>query len=553
MISIGKTGNKDCLISLNKLITTRLLIQANSGSGKSWLLRKLLEQAHDKVQQIVIDLEGEFSTLREKYDYLLIGKEGEIPANIKTASLLARKLLEMNISAIIDLSDLKAAERITFVKRFSDSLINAPKSLWHPCWIVVDEAHKFAPEKGKVESTNSIIDLATLGRKRGICLICATQRLSKLHKDVAAECNNKIIGRTGLDIDRKRVSDELGFTKKEQSIALRNLKAGEFLGFGPAISSEIIKINVSGVETTHPEAGKIITKPIKTPENIKKVLKELIDLPKEAEEELKTKEDMKKKITELKREIRVLEHSKPVDSNKLIELKKQLELKFDRERRELKGFVTTLEIKNKKHLEIFNKIMKLADTSREGLPEPVEIKPEFKIKEYSTHKPTVQVDSVEPKPLKSGAMRMLNWLAGAYPNKLTKRRLAILSGFTLSGGTFGSYLSALRKNGWMKGFNNLVITEEGLENAKEPVEMPSSNELIKMWSDKFKSGIGKLLRITCERYPNSITKEDLSLESGFTLSGGTFGSYLSVLKRKSLIKVENNYITASSELFGDGQ
>ncbi|KKL77829.1 hypothetical protein LCGC14_2030910, partial [marine sediment metagenome] len=122
---IGKNTEtkKDVNIDLIKLISTRLLIQANSGGGKSWLIRRLLEQTYGKVQQIVIDLEGEFSTLREEYDYLLVGKDGEIPANIQTAELLARKLLKLNVSTIIDLSELQKHERILFVKRFLDSLV----------------------------------------------------------------------------------------------------------------------------------------------------------------------------------------------------------------------------------------------------------------------------------------------------------------------------------------------------------------------------------------------------------------------------------------------
>src|SRR3989454_10288624 len=95
--------NESVGIDLPSLLDTRLLVQANSGGGKSWLLRRILEQSHGKVQQIVIDLEGEFSTLREKYDYVLAGKEGDTPADPKSASLLARKLLELNVSAIIDL------------------------------------------------------------------------------------------------------------------------------------------------------------------------------------------------------------------------------------------------------------------------------------------------------------------------------------------------------------------------------------------------------------------------------------------------------------------
>ncbi len=312
---IGKKSEtkKDVYIDLQKLVSTRLLIQANSGGGKSWLIRRLLEQTHGKIQQIVIDLEGEFSTLREKYDYLLVGRDGEIPANIQTAELLAIKLLKLNVSTIIDLSELKHQERITFVKRFLDSLIGAPRELWHTCLIIVDEAHQFCPEKSKSESGTSVIDLQTRGRKRGFCGVLATQRISKLHKDAAAECNNVLVGRTVLDIDRKRASDDLQFTTKEQSNNLKKLDDGEFFAYGPAISKdEVLKLKVGGVSTTHPEPGKNIIKASKTPDNIKKLLKDVTDLPKEAEEELKTTKDFKTKIFELKKELRYLKISKPL-------------------------------------------------------------------------------------------------------------------------------------------------------------------------------------------------------------------------------------------------
>src|SRR2546421_6654175 len=277
--------NQSVHIDLPTLLDTRLLIQANSGGGKSWLIRRLLEQSHGKVQQIVIDLEGEFSTLREKFDYILAGKNGDTPAEPRSAGLLGRRLLELNVSAIIDLYELSQYERKRFVKLFLEALINAPKQLWHPVLVVIDEAHVFAPEKGQSEAMGAVIDLATRGRKRGYCAVLATQRLSKLHKDAAAECNNKLIGRTNLDVDMKRASEELGFTTKDQAIALRNLAAGEFYAFGPAISPNVINVTIGSVETTHPKAGsRIYTgSPIPPTEKIRKILGEMKDLPQEAE------------------------------------------------------------------------------------------------------------------------------------------------------------------------------------------------------------------------------------------------------------------------------
>jgi hypothetical protein len=57
-----------------------MLIQANSGGGKSRAIRQLLEQTHGRVQQLVLDPEGEFATLRERFDYVLAGRGAEAVA-----------------------------------------------------------------------------------------------------------------------------------------------------------------------------------------------------------------------------------------------------------------------------------------------------------------------------------------------------------------------------------------------------------------------------------------------------------------------------------------
>ncbi len=312
-------------IDIEELIRSRLLVQANSGGGKSYAIRKLLEESHGKVQQIVLDIEGEFSSLRERYDYVLIGKGHDININLRHVDILCRKLLEDNVSAIIDLYELEKYERMIFVKKFLDALINSPKSLWHEVLIVIDEAHQFCPQSTKAESMSSVIDLCTRGRKRGFCAVLATQRISKLHKDAAAECNNKLIGRTGLDVDMKRAADELGFTTKEDILSLRELKPGEFFAFGPAIANKVTSFKISEVKTQHVFGiGRKAAEPPKPSVFIKNVLAKLSDLPEEAEKELKSLDDYKKKVSELERQIRAAESSAagktPDDIEKLKEM-----------------------------------------------------------------------------------------------------------------------------------------------------------------------------------------------------------------------------------------
>lgn len=192
-IDEGAKATDRVMLDIDRLVASRLLIQANSGAGKSWLIRRLLEQTHGLIQQIVLDVEDEFYTLREHYDYILAGRTGgDCPADVKSAPLLARRLLELNVSAIIGLAELKKPDRAKFVKLFLEALIGAPRELWGPRLVVLDESQLFAPEKGHAESAPAVIDLMTRGRKRGLCGVLATTRISKLDKDAAAEANNKL-------------------------------------------------------------------------------------------------------------------------------------------------------------------------------------------------------------------------------------------------------------------------------------------------------------------------------------------------------------------------
>lgn len=293
-------------IDVARLIATRLLVQANSGGGKSWALRRILEQTYGLAQHIVIDPDGEYHTLREKFDYVLAGRGGDCPATVKAAPLLARRLLELGCSAICDISELQPPERLQFVKKFVEALMESPRSLWHEVIVVVDEAHKFCPEgDSKAPAHAAVVDLASRGRKRGFACVLATQRIAKLDKSAAAECNNKLIGRTGQDVDVERVAKELGMTAKTAWGFLPFLVPGAFYAFGPAFvgAERPVAIKVGGVSTTHPDSGKSRSAPPTPPrDKVKKLLGELANLPAEAEEEAKTVEQLRARVNELERD-----------------------------------------------------------------------------------------------------------------------------------------------------------------------------------------------------------------------------------------------------------
>lgn len=308
-IVIGKSDGKNVSIDRKLLMSTRLLITSDSGGGKTHLLKRLIEQSFGDVGIIVIDPEGEFAPLRTKFDFFLVGKGGDTPADIRTAEKVARTLLSGRASAVCDIYEMPASERHVWVQRFLDALLDAPKELRHPYFVIVDEAHMFCPEHGKGESVaaDAMRGLATRGRKRMLCGIYATQRLASLSKDLTGMCLNRLVGPTFETINQKRGADELGIPKPEQAEFFKSVKMlepGNFYALGRAITKEIELVHIGAIETPHGhDALKYELKPPPPTEKVREWLKKLGDLPKQAEEEARTTADFKKQIRDLKAEL----------------------------------------------------------------------------------------------------------------------------------------------------------------------------------------------------------------------------------------------------------
>lgn len=232
-IELGRweAEKKPALVDLSIVMKSGLLIQAASGGGKSWAIRRLVEQAYEHTPICILDPEGEFASLREQFDFVLVGPEGETPADPRAAALMARRMLELGVSVIVDLFELSKPQRAEYVRNFLDAAVNAPKSLWRSFLFVIDEAHEFSPETGHSRSTpttasGAVVDLCAKGRKRGFGVVLATQRLGKLSKDASAECKNVLIGQTFLDIDRERAVETLGIRKdrREKEAFFQNIR-----------------------------------------------------------------------------------------------------------------------------------------------------------------------------------------------------------------------------------------------------------------------------------------------------------------------------------------
>ncbi|WP_293812205.1 ATP-binding protein [uncultured Bosea sp.] len=239
------------LIDLAELLATRLLVQGNSGSGKSHLLRRLLEQSAPLVQQAIIDPEGDFVSLADQFGHVVVDAEcGE--AELQRVALRVR---QHRVSVVLNLENLEADEQLRATAAFLGGLFDVDRSLWFPMLIVVDEAQLFAPvmageasDEARRLSLGAMTNLMCRGRKRGLAGVIATQRLAKLAKNVAAEASNFLMGRTFLDIDMQRAADLLGMDRRQAEM-FRDLERGQFVALGPALSKRPLPIRIGTVSS----------------------------------------------------------------------------------------------------------------------------------------------------------------------------------------------------------------------------------------------------------------------------------------------------------------
>ena len=239
-------------LDIEELLATRLLVQGNSGSGKSHLLRRVLEESANLVQQVVIDPEGDFVSLAEPFGHVVVDGAAYTDGEL---ARLAQRIREHRASVVLALDNLEVEGQMRCAALFLSALFNAPQQHWYPALVVVDEAQLFAPAgSGEVSDEARRLSLAAMtnlmcrGRKRGLAGLIATQRLAKLAKNVAAEASNLLMGRTFLDIDMARAADLLGMERR-QAEQIRDLERGHFLGLGPAVSRRPVAVRIGPVRT----------------------------------------------------------------------------------------------------------------------------------------------------------------------------------------------------------------------------------------------------------------------------------------------------------------
>ena len=99
-----------------------------------------------------------------------------------------------------------------------------------------------------------------------------------------------------------------------------------------------------------------------------------------------------------------------------------------------------------------------------------------------------------------------------------------------------------------------AVTDAGLAAAGvEHLEPLTTQEVLDQWRRALKAGARSMLDHLLERPDEWVSRQDLADAVEMTATGGTFQTYLSVLRRNGLVDVDGSDVRVSHTLFLGGR
>jgi len=254
------SGKPAPIDATNLLGGNNTVIMADPRKGKSYTAAKICEElCRSGLPFVILDPEGEYYSLREKFIVLVVGvskaENCDISVGEEHADLLVRQFLDSRIPLIIDLSAPDVDEDIIheFLAAFMSQLIRAEGTERIPCLVVIDEADEYIPERGHKPRGVDYAEFSKLvkkGGKRGIGTIIISHRPTWVAKDLLAKCQNWVLMSQTYKDDLERIEDLTRIPLKTL-MGLKDRRVGEALLYGAITKDKVAVVKCLARTTTH--------------------------------------------------------------------------------------------------------------------------------------------------------------------------------------------------------------------------------------------------------------------------------------------------------------
>lgn len=484
--------------------------------------------------------------------YIVGGEHADFPLVRRDGKAWADIVGTTSDSFVFDTSQLTVEDRSQWFTDFAEALLRKNKG---PLYLVLDEAHLFAPQGGAksggvaprmLHATNNLL---ALGRSRGLRITMISQRAAKLHKDALTQAHTLVAMMMTSPQDRGAVKDWIADqadaeTGKDIIASLPSLKPGEGWVWAPAegiLEKQKFALPKTFDSSAAPDAadGDMPSLPALNPEAIKAKLATV------------AKETVANDIPALKAEIQRLTlefKGNGIDQSKVQEA-------YERGIKEGAGRAAT-ELKAEMQCvrgRLVSAVQSILDGAANAI-KIVHVEPRAIL--APTPKPPIVMRTASPKPSNGHsaslpkAQGLILTALAQYAGGRTKNQVAILAGYAVNGGGFNNAISALRSADFISGSgDNLIITAAGMEALGDFDPLPTGDALLQHWLGQIGKAERAALAALARRYPDSASKEEVAAEAGYEPSGGGFNNALSRLRSLELIE-GRGYLKASDALFG---
>ncbi len=119
--------------------------------------------------------------------------------------------------------------------RYNESHVD--KFLPYPVFVIIEEAHRFAPHSGEAKSKGILKTILSEGRKFGIGICMVSQRPSKLDADSLSQCMTQITMRIINPTDQQQIAQSIESASRDLVSELPSLAKGQAIISGVAINT----------------------------------------------------------------------------------------------------------------------------------------------------------------------------------------------------------------------------------------------------------------------------------------------------------------------------
>jgi uncharacterized protein len=575
-------------------VTRTMVVYGGRGMGKTNFGTVLCEElARARLRFCYIDPMGHLWGLRHSADgkgpgievLILGGRHGDIPIDPTSGAVVADLVADEQVNVVVDISrraDGKSwskGERIRFVTDYAKRLYERQGERMRPIMQIIDEAARFIPQIARhgddqvAACIGAVEQMVEEGRGVGIGVTLITQRSARLSKSVAELAEAMIAFRTIGPNSVDAILDWFGehiLKDRWKSLVekLRTLPRGYALVVSPGwLGFEgvaFIRQRNTFDSSATPKAGHERrargsgAKPdlARYTERMKATIEHVLE---------SDPKHLKRRIAELEAILAKANHKA-----------ERIEEKIDRviEKRVEVPVVKDAQIKRLevvadralKHVELFQRIsdgLRL-DLSRSAIhfhrinpaavPPPARPLPDIRAPVHApAPTPTRAQETGSNGAMTPAVRRVLESAALLYPEPVSRKQLATLSGYRPKGGRFNNILSELRSRGLLAGrADDMRVTDEALNHIDPKVTgYKSPAEMRDMWRARLAPAEWRVLEAAMGGYPGTLTREELAarvLPRPYSPSAGRFNNLLSSLRSAALLEGTADALRVSPHL-----